>query len=195
MIMESDDSDNEADICILPPMDGAQSDCEHIDEDDLAPVEPADVCGEVEVFFDSTKSVGPNSEDDREEQEHYNVIQQRATRKRSRTRQPKTPCKTGVVKRACTKRRRTDEDEEQDAPQALAEASDVESGDAPDRSQKRKRIARGRKRACVKRRRTAEDEEQDAPQTVAEASDVEAHDVPDNSQKKRNCRGRWLEEI
>jgi len=39
LIMESDDSDNEADICILPP-DGAQSDCEHIDEDDLAPVEP-----------------------------------------------------------------------------------------------------------------------------------------------------------
>jgi hypothetical protein len=48
--MESDDSGNEADVCILPPTDGTQSNCEHIDEDDLAPAEPADVYGELEVF-------------------------------------------------------------------------------------------------------------------------------------------------
>ena len=66
MILESDNFDNEADVCILLPLDGAQSDCEHIDEDNLAPVEPADVCGEVEVF-NSTNSGGPDSEDDRAE--------------------------------------------------------------------------------------------------------------------------------
>ena len=50
MIMADDGSEDQVDICILPPNDGAKSECEHVDEDDLAPVGAADVCGEVEVF-------------------------------------------------------------------------------------------------------------------------------------------------
>jgi hypothetical protein len=45
----SDDSENRKDpeICILPPNDGAESELEGVDEDDLEPDEPPDVCGQV----------------------------------------------------------------------------------------------------------------------------------------------------
>jgi hypothetical protein len=86
-------------VCILPPIDGAQSNCEHID-DDLAPVEPADVCAEVQVF----DGVGPDSEHDRVEQQNYRVIHLKATRQR-RKNQPKTAAKTAVGKRVNVRRR------------------------------------------------------------------------------------------
>ena len=105
MILESDNSDNEADVCILPPLDGARSDCEHIDEDDLAPVEPADVCDEVEVF-NSTNSGGPDSEDDRAEQAGHHVIQQKVMNKIFRAKQPKASTKPAVEARAYVKRQR-----------------------------------------------------------------------------------------
>jgi len=50
-----DDADNsdhghEPEICILPADDGAESELEAIDEDDLNPVEPPDVSGHIHVF-------------------------------------------------------------------------------------------------------------------------------------------------
>jgi hypothetical protein len=84
------------DICILPPIDGAQSDCERIDEDDLASVKPADVYGGVHVFV-SINGIGPDSEDNRAEQKHHNVIHQKATRERSRAEQLKTSNKIKLI--------------------------------------------------------------------------------------------------
>ena len=58
-LLQEDSSDEDADnsdcrrepeICILPPDDGAESEVEGIDEDDLNPVEPPDVSGHVHVF-------------------------------------------------------------------------------------------------------------------------------------------------
>ena len=50
--LDGSDSENEdvAELCILPPDDGADSEVEAIDDDDLSPNEPSDVCGEVDVF-------------------------------------------------------------------------------------------------------------------------------------------------
>lgn len=53
-VLQDSDSDEDStkatDICILPPVDGRQSETEDIDEDNLVPEEPGDVCGEIEVF-------------------------------------------------------------------------------------------------------------------------------------------------
>jgi len=58
MIMQNSDSENEetVDVCILPPNDGADSEVEAIDDDDLSPNEPADLCGEIDIFTRLTDS-------------------------------------------------------------------------------------------------------------------------------------------
>jgi len=58
MIMQNSDSENEetVDACILPPNGGADSEVEAIDDDDLSPNEPADVCGEIDIFTRLTGS-------------------------------------------------------------------------------------------------------------------------------------------
>ena len=82
-ILESD-SDGEVDVCILPPNDGADSECEHVDENDLLPSEPADVCGEVDVFGKkSTRQVRKtekNAKDDANSASE--VSEERSVRKR-----------------------------------------------------------------------------------------------------------------
>jgi len=45
----SDSEDDSIEICILPPQDGAQSETEEINEEQLGAEEPGDVAGEVEV--------------------------------------------------------------------------------------------------------------------------------------------------
>ena len=45
-----------ADVCILPPNDGADSEVEGIDDEDLSPNEPADICGEIDLFIGHSDS-------------------------------------------------------------------------------------------------------------------------------------------
>ena len=45
-----DESQTDADICILPPSDISNSENEDIDEDNFRPAEPAEVCGKLEIF-------------------------------------------------------------------------------------------------------------------------------------------------
>ena len=47
---DSDSDCDEIDICILPPNDGADTDIEDIEDENLAADEPGDVCGQLEVF-------------------------------------------------------------------------------------------------------------------------------------------------
>lgn len=50
VLADSDPENEEGEICNLPPNDGDQSELEGIDEEYLQPVEPSDVCGQLEVF-------------------------------------------------------------------------------------------------------------------------------------------------
>jgi len=67
LIMQDSESESEdiAEICILPPTDGAESEMEAIDDNDLSPVEPPDVCGELEVFTgEDSDNVAPEDNSD-----------------------------------------------------------------------------------------------------------------------------------
>lgn len=49
ILADSESENEEGEICILPPDDGDQSEIEDIDEDNLEPVEPSDVTGQLDV--------------------------------------------------------------------------------------------------------------------------------------------------
>jgi len=53
---DSCDSEDEPEICILPPEEGAASEIEDINDDTLAAEEPGDVAGELELFTRSRRS-------------------------------------------------------------------------------------------------------------------------------------------
>ena len=80
LIVDSSDSENEdvAELCILPPDDGADSEVEAIDDDDLSPNEPSDVCGEIDVF---TRHSDADNQAGTEKQEKRGAAQKSRKRK------------------------------------------------------------------------------------------------------------------
>jgi len=90
-VLQDSDSDSDHDcvpeICILPPNDGLDSEVEAIDEDDLAPVEPPDVCGELEVFndHDDRCEVSPSAEEELNEAQTTQMKTLGKTRRKTRS--------------------------------------------------------------------------------------------------------------